>query len=317
MRLFRGHRPLLLWLFAALAVVKCSAVAPDSKILSLVPPDAEVVAGMSASSQPENFLVADRSNIVDLNDFYALTGVDSTRVIHEVILVAAAAGTDRLVEHSLLASGSFDQTSIYEAALENGAVLKDYVKTRVLVVQPFARERATFNHVRWLAVLDSKILIFGTIGSVQQELNRHWTRSKADSSLVEKLAHLRRDDETWSVLTMPAQNSKVRTVLAILDPKLAELAGKGDTFQFGIRYGRHIEFEYEVTTASSTNVQTILDALGQSLAGSANASALAASTTSIRNGNTARGVIKLSQNRYNAWLEEVLALNRGTGTTFR
>ena len=314
MRLFPGQRPLLLLLFAVLSDAVCTAVSPDPRILSLVPPGAEVVAGMGASSGPEHssdFLVVDHNNIVDLNDFYALTGVDSAQVIREIIFVAAAAGKDRLVEHSLLVSGSFDQARIYKSSIENGAALEDYGKIRVVVVQPFARERSNFNDVRWLAILDSHILIFGTIESVRQEIDRYLTHNKADSSLLEKLDRLRRDDETWCVLTIGAQNSKVKNVLMALDPKLAELAGKGDTFQFGIRYGRYIEFEYEITTASSHTALAMSSWLTQSFAGLEKESALLRRPEAISEGTTVHGVIKISMSRYNAWLTEVLARGRG------
>ena len=45
--------------------------------------------------------------------------------------------------------------------------------------QPFERELGTFKDVRWLAMIDSKVALFRTISSAQQELDRHLAASAA------------------------------------------------------------------------------------------------------------------------------------------
>ena len=116
-----------------------------------------------------------------------------------------------------------------------------------MVQQPFARELGTFKDVRWLAVIDSNVALFGTIFSVQQELDRQLAGSAVDPSLMQKLARLRRDDATWSVLGTVERNDEVGHALGSLDPILANLIHDGDSFQFGVRYGRKVEVEYEIT----------------------------------------------------------------------
>jgi hypothetical protein len=49
--------------------------------------------------------------------------------------------------------------------------------------------------VCWLAILDSDLLLFGTIGSVHQELDRYLAGGTPDSPLVRRLDHLRHDDQ--------------------------------------------------------------------------------------------------------------------------
>ena len=227
-------------------------------------------------------------NSIDLNDFFALAGADSNLSIHEVIFVAVADNAGKLSEHSLLASGNFDRGRIYRSGLDNGASLTRYRGTSVLVVQPFARERSVFSEVRWLAIPDSDILLFGSIVSVQQELDRHLARSPADPRLVARLARLRRDDETWSVLSLPACSPEIRDALAVIDPQLAAGLKDGDAFQFGIHYGRQVEFEYEATMASRNARSAIPNSLTHSLAGPE----LPFTYMSTDN-NTVRGVIKV------------------------
>jgi hypothetical protein len=316
MQRFSGRRSFLFAFLACLAVRISSAA--DHKLLSLVSPGAQAVARIGAPSTPSstsNFVVISHYNGVDLGDFFAVSGADSARSVQEVILVAAADSTGRLNEHSLLASGNFDRDRIYRSAIDSGSSTTRYGGVSVLVVQPFARERSDFSEVRWLAIPEPSVLLFGSIGSVQQELDRYLTRSSVDPRLEARLSRLRRDDETWCVLSPLTWTQEIRDVLAVIDPKLAAGLKGGDAFQFGIRYGRRVEFEYEITTNSSAATRSISDLLTQSLVGPEKGLALLPPIDLSTDNNTVRGLIKVSMTRYNAWLAEVSP--RGKSTVFR
>jgi hypothetical protein len=309
MPLSNATKLLSMVLLAFFKVALVSAVTPNSRLLSLVPPSAKVVAGMSASSsgsQPGSFLLITHNNSVDLDDFIALTGGDPARVIQQVIMIAADGGPGTLTEHSLLASGHFDQPLISRSV--GGASATRYRDIPVLVVQPFARERANFNDVRWLAMIDSDVTLFGTIAMVKQELDRYLRRSVADPFFVQKLAELRRDDDTWCILARPVYSETMRSVLELLDAKLADSLQDGDTFQFGIHYGRRVEFEYELHTPTSAGAEAVSRSLMQSLSGpeATDSSHLPASVPS-RGDNVVRDAVKVSRARYVAWLAEVMA----------
>jgi hypothetical protein len=316
MQRFAYRRPILFAFLACLAVRIGSAA--DHKLLSLVSPSAQAVARIGAPSTPSstsNFIVISHYNRVDLGDFFALSGADSTRSVHEVILVAAADSTGQLNEHSLLASGNFDRDRIYRSAVDSGSSTTRYGGVSVLAVQHFARERSDFSEVRWLAIPEPSVLLFGSIGSVQQELDRYLTRSPVDPRLEARLSRLRRDDETWCVLSLLTWTQEVRDALAVIDPRLAAGLKDGDALQFGIRYGRHVEFEYEITTNSGAATRSISDLLTQSLVGPEKGLALLPPIDRSTDNDTVRGVIQVSMTRYNAWLAEVSA--RGKSTVFR
>jgi hypothetical protein len=287
--------------------------AADHKLLSLVPPGAQDVAKIGASSiqdRSSNLVFITHDSRIDLSDVFALAGADSKLVIHEIIVAGAGDGTGKLNQHSILAGGSFDQARIYRSALENGARVDHYHGESVMVVPPFARERGEFNEVRLLAIPDSEVLLFGSIVAVQEEIDRHLRHSTPDPGLLSKLRHMRRDDETWSLLSGPDWNSELRTALASIDPNLAGMLRNGDLFQFGIRYGRHIEFEYEVTTPSSKTACAISDSLAHSLVGPTTPAFFLASRRITSDDSTVRGVIKVSMNRYRTWLQEISARGR-------
>ena len=310
MRRIRVSKVVLLVLFPFLTIALASAVTPNPRLLSLVPPTARSVAGMAApprGGQPSSFLLITHNNLMDLNDFMALSGADGSRVIEQVIM-AASDGGDALAEHSLLASGHFDQGVVYRSAYRSGAGAKaiQYRGIAVLEIQPFARERDSFHDVRWLAIMDGKLAAFGTIRLVQQELDRYLDHSVADPALEQRLAHLRRDDATWCVATLPDHNSEIQSTFQILDSRFAGLLRAGDTIQFGIHYGRQVEFEYEVGMASDRDAASVQRSLGGSATGM-KGSALLPVADLMRVDGGVRGVLKLPKDRYEAWLAEVQA----------
>src|SRR4051812_22550434 len=65
----------------------------SSRLLPLVPPGAEIVAGFENhrdSNSRGRLLLTTHNNRLDLDDWQSLTGVDSKRVFDEVVEVAAA-----------------------------------------------------------------------------------------------------------------------------------------------------------------------------------------------------------------------------------
>ncbi len=308
MKRFHGNRALAMLLFLFVSVEMLRAAPPDPMLLSLVPPGSQVVAGVSnrtPAGQPESFLLMSRNNVIDRRDFISLAAVDDSMIIHQMIFAAGGSDPSRSGEHSALMSGHFDQARMFKAAVENGATVAEYRGFRVLVQQPFERELGKFKDVRWLAVIDSSVALFGTRFSVQQELERYLARSRVDPSLMQKLARLRRDNATWSVIEMVKSNNEIEHAFGSLDPKLASLIHDGNSFQFGVRYGKKVELEYEVTVPSSASPQASPTFSMQSLvAGSREAVSLLAPLDLTEDRASVRGIVKVEMNRYAAWLAE-------------
>jgi hypothetical protein len=309
MKRFHANRTLAMLLFPLISVKMLLAASPDLRLLSLVPPGAHIVAGITnqtSPGQPPSFLVTSRNNLVDRSDFISLAAVDDSMIIHQMIFTSGSGDTSKVGEHSILISGHFDQARIFKAAVENGATVTDFKGFRVLVQHPFERELGTFKDVRWLTVIDSNVALFGTRFSVQQELERHLAGSAVDPSLMQRLARLRRDDATWSVLGMFDVGDEIEGALGSLDPILAKLIHDGTSFLFGVHYGRKIEIEYEVTVPSSAPEQTISNASMQSLVAE-NLKGLSLLPHPDLTGERAsvRGVVKIAIARYAAWMAEV------------
>ena len=120
---------------------------------------------------------------------------------------------------------------------------------------------------------------------------------------MQKLDRLRRDDATWCVLGMFRFDDEIEHALGSLDPVLANLIHDGKSFQFGVRYGKKVEVEYEVTAPSSVSAQAIPNSSMQSLvAGSRNGFSLLPPLDLTADRASVRGVVKVEMARYAARL---------------
>ena len=308
MKRIHGIRTLAMLFFPLIAVDMVSAAPADHKLLSLVPPGTQLVAGVCSrtpAGRPNGFLVTARNNLVDRRDFTSLAGVDDSMVIRQMIFAAGGSDPSTWAEHSILLSGRFDQDRIFRAAVSNGATVTEFRGFRVLVQQPFERELGIPKDVRWLAVIDSKVALFGTRFSVQQELDRYLDGSGVDPLLMQKVSRLRRDDATWSVLGAFDVDLDLERAFGSLDPVLANLLHDRNSFQFGVRYRKKIEVEYEVTGPSGAPAQSISNFSMQSLvAGSRYGSSLLPRQDLAVDRTSVHGVVKVTTAQYAAWLAE-------------
>jgi hypothetical protein len=305
--LLAGSRLSATLLFPIMAAGVGRSFSPDLRLISLVPSDAEMVAGIGAPTmygqQPNTFLLITPNNAADLNDFLALSGVDDARVIHQVILVATKQATRNPDRHSLLASGHFNQARIFKAAVENGAVVDQYRSVGIVVLSPFQRERQSLPDVRWLAIVSENVAILGTIEDVRAELDRHLDKARADVPLMRWLAQLEGDDMSWCLVRTLAQNDLILHALRSLDPEFARRVHDGDTILFGIHYGRRIRFEY-ILTASVASAEAGSPSLVPT-SGTPNATAYPLMAASPQVNGSIRGRMYLSTTRYEKWLADV------------
>jgi hypothetical protein len=289
----------LLFLFSASIALGLSI---DPRLIQLVPPQSHLVAGMSRSAgqgTTGSFLLIAAENKADLNDFFALTGGDASRHLNALVFVRG--GADPYTsesQHSLLVSGRFDRESIFRFAA-SGAGRGSYRQIPVLVVPPFQRERETFHEERWLAVLDEQIAVFGSVASVQRELDRWIERNAPDQSLIDRLRRLQGHDDSWCVLLARDRQGIGEKALGKLDRKLGEVAHEGGLLAYGIEFGRKVEVVVaaepsltnrslkapnDVPTAESGAAMHVFSFLPDEAAGS-------------------RAAVKVSRKRYEEWID--------------
>lgn len=290
------------------STVLSGGATPNPKLVALVPPSAQIVAGLNVpprSGQPSTFLLTTHSGTIDLNDFLAISGVDSGRAFDQIIMVAAN-GDRPYSAHSIIVTGRFNQELVYKSVYQTGAKAIRYRGVAILEMQPFARERDNFYDVPWLAMMDSRLAILGTPSLVQIELDRYLNDSQVDPSLERRLSLLRHDDVSWCIAKVKEGDTEIQPIFRMLDSRFADLLRTGDTIQFGIRYGRQVEFDYEIGPTSDPNAEAVQRSLAEPVADDGKGSTLPVSTFNRANGGV-RGVLKVPKWRYETWLAETVA----------
>lgn len=238
----------LLCMLALTAVFAGSAFASplNSKLLSLVPPGAEIVAGFE--NQPAlhghgQLLLTTHNNRLDLDDWQALAGVDHKRVVQEVIEVAASpTGGGKLTEHLLLVAGRVDTERIFSAAHLNGAEKSEFEGQMVMLIPPFTREKTEMPETRWLIILDSRIAMLGTPLLVQGALRRYLSHADTDMPLLERLSQLPNDVGSWNVLVSPRRAPTDYTVAQPTSPWARLLQG-AEVLMIGARFGSRVRID--------------------------------------------------------------------------
>ena len=284
------------------------AVTPDPRLFKLVPPGTRILAGINAAPRGNwhgRFVLFTRNLARDWDTFRALSGSDASRVIQQVILAAQPGNPATLEEHSLLASGHFNQERIYGSAIDEGGMPVEYHGLHLVQIKPSAREHGDPNEFRWLAVLDASVLLLGTVTSVKQELNQRIAPVTPDPKLTQMLGELRRDDDAWSVV-LGAKSEGIREALMELNPELAKLAD-GKVLRLGIHYGRNIEFEYNVGPSPESHEVLRSDSMGNfpDAVSSGSHSLFVALPLDRTNNVSAHGTVKVSPEIYDRWLDEV------------
>jgi hypothetical protein len=307
----RIAKSILLLLFLVDAVVAAYSLSSDIRLIQMVPPESQVIASMlnpTLDGQPRSFLLITINNKIDLEDFFAVTGADASRLIHQVVFVASAVGDGALSEHSLLVSGHFNRDAIYRFAESGSARTESYRGHAVLIVPPLVRELGRFKQLRWLAILNSDIAIFGTQKIVQRELDRQIENSRLDPSLMERLSRLGGHDETWCLLPAPSPGGVIASVLDKLDPRLAAIASKGGSMQYGVHFGRRVEITASSNIAPREGSNSETD---QSAPHSGAAHSLLGDSPG--GGDTATiAVVKISRRQYDEWLDKFSKGNLAT-----
>ncbi|MBV8630402.1 MAG: hypothetical protein JOZ83_05725 [Silvibacterium sp.] len=313
MRRFSGISLFFAAIVPFVAAANGAAVPCDQKLLSLVPPGAELVTGIIPfeTNVPRGWIfLSSGYTKLDYDDYFSLVGVDSSRQLSYMILTDFPGKEG---QHSLLASGHFDQARIYKSATDGGAKTTEYRGISVVLIEPFLREREAFHETRWLAIADSRFVFFGSSEAVQQELDRYLDHSTPDPFLAQRIAHLRHSDSTWALLYAPGRSSIVRDSLTEvgLDPTLAAMPDAGG-FQLGVHYGNVIEIEYEITAADElaySQPASLTPAAALSMNPPASRQAISAGERRFH------GVLKIPASRYGTWFDELAAQWRARNST--
>jgi hypothetical protein len=171
----------------------------DQQLMSLLMPDAKVVAGINVGQAKNSpfgqFLLAQIENgEPGLAKLVSMTGFDPRRDLHEVLMgTAGQPGQKGLV----LARGTFDAARIFAAARAGGQTIETYKGVDILT-----GTEGSITHAA--AFLDGSIALAGDLDSVHGAIDRRSASgSSIDPGLAARVDHLSNSLDAWSVSIVP------------------------------------------------------------------------------------------------------------------
>jgi len=275
--------------------------AADPQLLSLVMPDAKVLAGVNVEQAKgtlfgQYVLTQIKSDDHDMQTLVALTGFDPTRDVREALVASNGVPNSGLV----LALGNFDVAKLTAAANLKGAVSENYHGVTIL-------EEPKQTH--GIAFLDATTAIGGDIASVKGAIDRQKNPQPLPSNVTVTVNQLSNTQDAWVLCTVPpstlapaqknaqtkdAQNGQIPPVFQSV------LSANG-----GVKFGNNVVFtgQAQTDTAQSAtslgDVIKLLISLAQMNAGqNQQAAALAKSVQVSASGNTLNVSLSLPEDQF-------------------
>jgi hypothetical protein len=293
--------------FAWLASLSCLASPTTSKLLRLVPPGAQIVAGFENYRDEHHhgqLLLTTRNNRLDLADWQSIAGVDHARNVEEVIEVAASPVGGLLPEHLLLVAGRFDREKIFRSLQMLGTHRAEFEGQPVMLVEPFAREKGLMSGVRWLIILENRVAMLGSPSMVQSALHRYLNHADVDMVLRERLSQLPLDVNSWNVLSSLPKARTEYTAPQAASPWARFFEGV-DVLTVGARFGGKIRVHFAVHADENRGANffaqkpaSFAEVFGAERTGSSRAPRVA--NVEIRR-DRVQGSVQLSRKQFDAW----------------
>jgi hypothetical protein len=209
--------------------------AADSQLVSLVMPDAKVIAGVNveqAKGTPFGQYILTRMQTQNphLQQIMTLTGFDPTRDLQELLFATNAAPGS----HSglALARGTFDASKIGTAAQAAGAVTESY-KGLTLVEDPKHTHAFTF-------LMDGMYAIAGDVASVKGAIDRLMVAAPLPAQVIVGVNQWSNSEDAWALTTVPPSSLKPPAAPNPPNPALANAFQNVQQLAGGVKFGSAI-----------------------------------------------------------------------------
>ena len=176
-----------------------AARAADSQLLSLVMPDAKLLAGVNvdqAKASPFGLYVLTQmqSSNTGLQQLIALTGFDPTRDVHEVLAATNAAPGGKTPIGLFLARGNFDPATITALATSKGAATEGHGGVTI-IEDP--------QKMAGIAFLDPTLVIAGDVANVKAAIDRPASGQSLPTAVIGQVNQWSGVEDAWVVTTVP------------------------------------------------------------------------------------------------------------------
>lgn len=236
------------------------AKAADPQLLSLVMPDAKVLAGVNvdqAKTTPFGQYVLSQVQTQDaeLRKLEALTGFDPTRDVRELLVASngAAISKDSNQTGLFLARGTFDAGKITATATAEGGTTEVY-KGVTIIKDP--------KGIHGVAFLSSSLAVAGDLANVKGAIDRQSAASVLPASLVVQINQWSTSQDAWAISIIPPASLHAPADA----PKIPGLNGGANfgTIQSaagGVKFGALVVVTAQAQAANAQDATQMGDAL--------------------------------------------------------
>jgi hypothetical protein len=313
----------ILFLSTMVAVSAGMAAGADPKLLSLVMPDAQVIAGVNveqAKTTPFGQWVLSQmqSNDRELQSMSAAVGFDPRRDVRE-LLIATPGGSDPK-SGIALARGTFDVAKISAAAAAAGVVVEQYNGVPI-ITDP--KKQGSF------AFPDGTTAVVGTPEIVRAAIDRrNRTTGAIAPALAAKVSQLSATQDAWAITMVPP--STLPGPFTGRPPQAGpgqqpapggqqhlpqDMLQKIQQASGGVKFGDTVTFTGEAVTASAQDASSMAGVV-QFLANMATAQSKDPNAASLVKGlvvNAQGPTVKIALSLPQSQFEQMVRPRQGTG----
>jgi hypothetical protein len=233
----------------------CAGLLPaaDSQLLSLVMPDAKVLAGVNVDqlkTTPFGVYVLGQiqaQGSQHLQQVTALTGFDPTRDLHELLIASNGAPGNK--SGLVLARGNFDSSKIQAAGQAGGGTTLAY-KGVTLLLDP--------KQTHAVAFLDPTLAVAGDVASVEGAIDRQTAPASLSVALVNQVNQSSASEDAWFIANVP-----LATLKPPVTPSNPQNAAVENAFQNiqqaagGVKFGAQVVFIAQAQADTAQNATSI------------------------------------------------------------
>jgi hypothetical protein len=240
-----------------LAVFTGALPAADPQLLSLVMPDAKVLAGVNVEQAKgtlfgQYVLTQIQSGDHDMQKVVALTGFDPTRDVREALVASNGAPNSGLA----MARGNFDIAKLTAAANLKGAVSENYNGVTIL-------EEPKQTH--GIAFLDATTVIGGDVASVKGAIDRQKNPQPLPSAVTVQINQLGNTQDAWvlctvppSTLAPPQKNAQTKDAPTGQIPPIFQTVQSASG---GVKFGNNVVFTGQAQADTAQNATSLGDVI--------------------------------------------------------
>lgn len=241
----------------AVTTLPVVCLAADSSLLSLMMPDAKVIAGVqvdSTKNSPFGRYLLDHFQPSDpgFQEFITQTGFDPRRDVTEVVMASNWQSKSPTSRWLVAAKGSFDLVKITHAVQTHGGAIQSFQGVTVL-----SGNQGGDNNI---AFLDGGSAVMGDLASVQAAISRRKNNLPVDAGLLARLGSVRTNNDFWFTTLVP-----ISEFADSMPNENLQGAMRGNLMQGitqasgGIKFGPTININGEAVTRSEKDAQALMD----------------------------------------------------------